>query len=698
MKKIFTFFIPCFVFVLAGNTGVFAQTTQLKAVNDTVDLIPGIPVTINLLANDIIPPGDSITVMGGGATCPGSTIIKSGSMGLFTYTASWGYNGNCSGSYTLWNRKDTATMDTSHAKILFRIHEHSYDSLDLNNVNARFNASGINFLSPNGAGFEVPKNSGKHTIYMNGLWIGGLTADSVLHSAVYGYSLLPSGYGSVSDFYAGPVMDSSAYSVFQDTIWNHVWKLNRSDIEYHLAHYSDAGYQPINAISTWPGNGNTAIGEAPVLAPFFDVNGNHLYEPLLGDYPLIRGDEAAFFIFNDDKKPHGSNGIKIKMEVHAMAYAFDLPDSAFNNTVFLNYKIYNRSQQTYYKTYTGLYTDFDIGFYADDYTGCDVQRGSCFGYNGTPVDGTGQPGEYGAHPPAQSVTILAGPRLDPDGIDNPKKDGSGHQLCNASVDGMNFGDSIVDNERYGMTNFMLYLDPSNYPGLIFTDIPKYDYHFMKSNLFDTIKLSYGGGGTSYNGAYGPFCNFMFPGVSDTLNWGVGCVPPNGPENWTERTAGFVPSDIKDVSSMGPFTFNPGDMQEIDLAFVFARDYTGNDSMPSVPKLGQMIDTIRNAWFKNKLPNGETFNEGIQNPPPTATVIKLYPNPAGNRVTLDFGHPVNEPVHVTIITTNGEIVDSKIVNPHNMLLGLDVSTISSGFYLVRIQIGQEIKTKKLVLLR
>jgi len=150
--------------------------------------------------------------------------------------------------------------------------------------------------------------------------------------------------------------------------------------------------------------------------------------------------------------------------------------------------------------------------------------------------------------------------------------------------------------------------------------------------------------------------------------------------------------------MGPFTFNPGDMQEIDLAFVFARDYTGNDSMPSVTKLGQMIDIIRNAWFINKLPNGETFNEGIQPPPSTTTGINLYPNPAIKKVTLDFGQPVNEPVHITILTTNGEIVSSKIVNPHSTLLGLDVSTISSGFYLVRIQIGQEIQTKKIVLIR
>lgn len=697
MKKIFTFFIPCFAFVLAGNSGAYSQATHLKALNDTVDLIPGIPTTINLLANDSIPPGDSITVMGGGATCPGSTITKSGSMGLFTYTANWGYNGECTGSYVLWNRKDTAAMDTSHAKILFRIHDHSYDSLDLNNVNAWFNASGINFLGSNVVGFEIPKHSGKHTIYMNGLWIGGLAEDSLLHTSVFGYSTWPPVY---SDYSAGPVMDSSAYSIYQDTIWNRVWKLKRSDIAYHLAHFSDPGYHPMNEIATWPGNGNTAIGEAPLLAPFFDVNGNHLYEPLLGDYPLIRGDEATFFIFNDDRKLHGNNGNKMRMEVHAMAYVFDLPgDSAFNNTIFLNYKIYNRSQQTYFKTYTGVFTDFDIGFPSDDYMGCDVQRSSCFGYNGDSIDGTGQPGQYGAHPPAQSVTILAGPRLDPDGIDNPKKDGNGHQLCNESVNGMNFGDSIVDNERYGMRYFMayypFYYNPwwSNEP-----QYPQDYYHLLKGKWIDSTSLYYGGNGHINGGSYGPSCDFIYPGLSDTLNWGVGCIPPNGSVDWTEGIANILPGDMRGVASMGPFTFNPGDMQEIDLAFVFARDYTGNDSMPSVTKLGQMIDIIRNSWLNNKLPNGETFNEGVQNPPETVTGIKLYPNPASNKITLDFGYLVNEPVLITILSTSGEVTYSKNVIPRSKLLGLDVSSISSGFYLVRIQIGQEIQTKKIVLIR
>jgi len=145
----------------------------------------------------------------------------------------------------------------------------------------------------------------------------------------------------------------------------------------------------------------------------------------------------------------------MKIEIHGMAYAFDLPsDSAFNNTIFLNYKIFNRSQRTYYNTYLGIFTDLDIGYAYDDYVGCDVYRSSYFGYNGRPVDGTGQVYAYGNHPPAQSVTVLAGPSLNPTGVDRPKVDNSGHQLCNESINGTGFGDGIPDNERLGMTSFV----------------------------------------------------------------------------------------------------------------------------------------------------------------------------------------------------------------------------------------------------
>ncbi|HSN49661.1 MAG TPA: hypothetical protein VLR52_00420, partial [Bacteroidales bacterium] len=328
--------------------------------------------------------------------------------------------------------------------------------LDINNVKALFRASGLQFLEDS-TQYEVPKGSGKYSIFSNSLWIGGKDDQGNLHLAAERYRQGPNTSQPMTkpDFYAGPVMDSVYYSVAQDSNWNYIWNLKKADIEYHKAHYQDAGYHLIYDILTWPGNGDTILGQAWQLAPFSDHNGDGIYNPSDGDYPSIRGDQAVFFIYNDDRGPHKeTQGEKLRLEIHGMGYAFDMPeDTAMKNTVFLNYKIYNRSQKTYDSTYLGIFTDIDLGFAYDDFVGCDVERSMYFGYNGRPIDGSGQINEYGANPPAQAVTVLAGPYMDKDYLDNPRFDNNGNQLCDYSVNGTNFGDEIIDNERFGLTGF-----------------------------------------------------------------------------------------------------------------------------------------------------------------------------------------------------------------------------------------------------
>jgi len=623
--------------LLLTAPNAFSQRSTFQAVNDTVDLIPGIPVTIDLFANDIIPSGDTAYLLGGLLTnCDGQVAIqKSGS--VFTYTAKTGYDGNCTSKYTLVLNGNMA--DTSSATILLRFHDQSFDSLYLNNINARFNARGNHFFYKE-AEFEVPKFSGKSTIFVNTLWIGGQTNDTVLHLAAEKYGQGPNTAPAQTklDFWTGPVMDSTAYSIYQDSTWNYIWNLKRSEIEYHQAHWNDAGYQPIHDILTWPGNGNTAIGQAAILAPFYDRNEDGTYDPMDGDYPLIKGDQSLFFIFNDDRNMHlETEGNKLKTEIHGMAYAFDMPqDSAFSNTIFLDYKIFNRSQNTYTNTYIGTFTDFDIGFAADDYIGCDVQRGFYYGYNGTPVDGSGQPGSYGAHPPAQAVTILGGPLMDPDGIDNPKTDDHGVQLCNESINGTGFGDSIVDNERYGMRKFMYFNNSiSGVPFYMQDPLYAADYYNTLQGIWkDGTRMIYGGNGHPDTGGYGPECDFIFPGESDTLNWGCGCQPPNGPVNWTETTAGNNPSDRRGMASAGPFTFHPGDVQDLELAFSFARDYNGTP-LSSLDLLKTRVDSIRKAYMMNVLPNGQSFNGINDGKGKPSSQIGLYPNPATKWLQLIF---------------------------------------------------------------
>ncbi len=496
---------------------------KLKAVNDTIDLYPGFAKTVNLIANDTIPYSDSINVT---VSIPVSTPITDTNnyKGFFTFLAkTWGFYSKPTGTYSL---HDYTINKTSVGNILFRLHDHSYDSLDINNVKAAITSYGNQFYLPGSAVsvFRIPKDGQKGTFCNSSLWIGGKGNDSTLYFAgeMYkqGPSLMAPYWCDLPDFYAGPVMDSVNYSIYMETLWSRTWKVTKSEIEYHKTHWNTQGYIAPPNITNWPGNGNTSYGQAAELAPYYDNNGDGKYNAADGDYPLIMGDEAVFTIFNDDRDLHkDSGGKKMKIEIHLMAYAFDLPDdSAFKNTIFLNYKIFNRSSKTYYNTYMGAWADMDIGYDLDDYICCDVGRSSFIGFNGLAVDGTGQTNAYGAHPPAQSVTILGGPFMDPAGHDRPRLDNEGHQLCNESINGTGFGDSIANNERYGLTNFLApwntQLTQYYYSG---PTIATEYYNSMQSIRRDTTHLFYGGRGHAGYGGYGLDCRFMLPGESDSLN-------------------------------------------------------------------------------------------------------------------------------------------------------------------------------------
>jgi hypothetical protein len=473
-------------------------------------------------------------------------------------------------------------------------------------------------------------------------------------------------------------MDSINYSEYQDSLWTRVWKISREQIKYHKNHWWEGTYAIPEDIATWPGNGDVNLGIAAQLAPYYDYNNDGKYDARSGDYPLIKGDEAVFFIFNDDRNAHKETlGNKMKVEVHGMAYAFDcMSDTAFKNTIFLHYDIYNRSQNTYDSTFIGNFTDFDIGYNKDDYIGCDVERSCFYGYNGKAIDNI-----YGSHPPAQAVIVFEGPLLDADGTDNPHFDETGYPLCNESVNGTHFGDGISDNERYGMSSFSY----TNYSFITFLPDPERAdeyYSFLK-------------GKKSYPSVYNNLVfYFWFPGLSDTLNWGTNCTPPPWQgQNMAEATYENLAEDRRGISSSGPFTFKPGDKQQFDLAYVFARDYTSSDtSMFSVNKLMNCVDIIRNAYFTDCAPGGGSFSD-IKKLKPAFPEIKIFPNPADDVLYVQLSGKITSNVRYHIVDLVGkEIISGKL---NNSTTAIQTSNLNDGFYLLIVENNDKRITTKFI---
>jgi hypothetical protein len=457
---------------------------------------------------------------------------------------------------------------------------HPGAEIDINNVKTTLYGTG-NFFRMRGGensdqGYYVPSNDIKSTIFQNTMWIGGLDADESLHMAAVRFNQLG------EEFWSGPLRVTDASTdIFTVMDYHHVWKVSRADIEALIANPNG---DIAEDILTWPAHGNVDDGFAEFLAPFVDVDGDGIYNPRNGDYPDILGDMTLYCIYNDnyDYNQNGvvehteSGGEPLGIEIHCMLYGFNAPDDEIlNNTLFMRQWIYNRSSNDYHDTYIGSWTDFDIGYARDDYNGCNVQHGYYYGYNADDFDGDGEPGSYGANPPAQVIMILGGPTMNPDGLDNPKYDSNGNQIVDESINGIGFGDGVIDNERLGMTGYFYHENTAAMNGD--PEEAQHYYNLLRGIWKSGDHVQYGGYGfPGAPGTVGPECKFMFPYDSDPYNWGTGGVMPNGGYNqnglyWSEETgnngAPNNAGDRRGLASSGPFTFESGTVQVLDRAYV-----------------------------------------------------------------------------------------------------------------------------------
>jgi hypothetical protein len=680
MKNIVTILLSLWVSLYC-----FSQDQPPMAVNDTFDIyLLDDTVTLNLTKNDYSQDGHPFFLY----QAPGSINFTDSTATYFiSYSGNFRYNGiRTFQTYVILDTVNGVQL-AAQGYIHLRFHNPYYDTLDINRVRARINNNGNHFWDlENSNLYNVPKGSNDKALFCYATWIGGLDENNQLHVAADRYG----GFGQ--DFFPGPVSFANAYNNTYDTLWNKVWKINKTEVDYHKSHWWVTGYQPPAAILNWPGNGNTALGQAAILAPFHDANSNGIYEPMTGDYPLIKGDQSVFFIQNDNRRLHTeTQGASLGIEIHGTAYAFNCEaDSALLYTTFLHYDIYNRSATTYHYTYLGNFVDTDLGFAWDDYIGCDVSRGSFYGYDGH-VSTT--------KATAISTTILGGPLIDPDNLDNPNLDQFGNIICSNNINGDHFADGIVDNERYGMTSFIYFTNCASGPTCDPQNAAEY-YNLLGCKWKDGIHMKYGGNGHPNSGSTLIDCNFMFPDLSDFCNWGTDGVQPPGyitgaggsGVSWTEENVGNPPDDRRGATQMGPFTFHPGDKQELDIAFVWARDWS--DSLPwsAVQLLKTRIDQVHSYYHQDTTPCGGTFT-GFAEAHHHQKNLKIYPVPASDQLNIEYEN-LSGRARYMILGIAGNVVASAYLTKGN-LSQISLGDLHPGIYLLVIKDDNRLINSKFI---
>jgi hypothetical protein len=487
--------------------------------------------------------------------------------------------------------------------------------LDLNNVRALILNGGDMWWDLSDARYEIPKGSGKMALYAGAIWVGGVDVNGQLR--VCAQTHRGSGGLGGNDFWPGPLVASGAQiaTVTPDVciMYDRHYKINKLDVERFAAWYSaDAetkardftGYSVPEIITNWPAHGPETDEYDFYLAPFYDNNGDGFYDPTYGDYPYydidgskpcntiperraenldnstatLFGDQTLWWVYNDKGNIHTATtgAAPIGMEFRAQAFAFSTNDE-LNDMTFYNYQIINRSTYTLADTYFGIWTDADMGLAWDDYVGCDVNKGLGYLYNGDNQDGDGNGATYGNQPPAIGVDFFEGPYQDPDNFDNASSwiDADGNKLLeplcdtnitNGNINGLNFGDGVIDNERWGMRRFLYFNNDGGNQGNPGSALDIYNY--LKGVWRDGKRMVYGGDGYSGDG---PESDFMFPNETDPCGWGTGGLPQ---DPWTEELEQNTPYDRRFVQSAGPFVLEPGAVNDITIGAVWARAGSG----------------------------------------------------------------------------------------------------------------------------
>jgi hypothetical protein len=577
------------------------------------------------------------------------------------------------------------------------ITQQTFNELNANNINCSVTATGDlfnRFQADLVAGFEVPAGSDLRTIYAANLWIGGITTDQQIKLAAETFQ------ADGTDWYPGPLTADGSASTTQEIMdaYNQVWKANRVEVEQHVLYFNaleNGGQEAVNELFPngytipewlfdWPAHGDPKNGLAYYLAPFIDHNENLVYDPENGDYPSFCGDECLFFIFNDKGGMHTeSGGEPIGLEIHGMLYGFNSDtDEMLSNTVFLKYKIINRGTLTLTDTYLGVWSDFDIGNSTDDYVGTNVLRSAIYGYNGDDYDQNG----YENNIPLQAIAFLNGPNLPADTEDNPLPDNAYSIETNSyGLAGNGFGNGIPDDERFGLSRSLYYSIGTN-PINGDPSAPIHYLNYMRGFWKNGQAVMYGGNGISGPGVEDYTARYMFPDSSDPIHMGTeGIEAPL----WNEVTANNATGDRRMIGSVGPFTMASGDVNYLDLAFVFTQKENEDDD------LFVLADTrLKEAklFYNEFLEDCEYQAVVLGHPELKQVQISVYPNPAQDELTITTPLTWTK-IDISVLDIAGNLVETISISggAHK----IDLSQLSAGTYALRVQYDDQLLTQKII---
>ncbi|MDE3057350.1 MAG: hypothetical protein KGJ59_05290, partial [Bacteroidota bacterium] len=469
----------------------------------------------------------------------------------------------------------------------------SYAPMLINNVFNYYGNNGdgsFNKSSTSNEGFEFPKGSNYGTtVFEDGLVWTTFQRDTLkCGGSTYNHGLQPGRILTNGTATSLPVADDPAkkeYRVYRvrpdikptanaDSVALENTVLASSEVPYIVRFERSTTVEQLRQ-QYWDDWNEWPASEG---APFTDVNHDGVYEPAV-DIPGFPGaDQTEWMVMNDLNQALTINlygSTPIGLEVQRTIWAYNA-SGALGNTIFIQYKLINKSGVRLDTMYVAQWADPDLGYAGDDYVGCDTMLDLGFCYNGETSDANYA--DLGLAPPSVGFNLLQGPIV-------PSA---------STVSAMFDGHRIYGYKNLPMTAFNWVLKSGfNDSDPLLRDLRGTSqwYNFMRGLHRDT-------GGRLLNPITGLPTTYIFSGDPVTRSgWNDG--------KWVDGTF-LTPADRRMALCSGPFTMSPGDTQEIIVAAIAAQ---GTDRLQSVSQLksyDKVIQQIFDGFFRG-IPPAVTAN-------------------------------------------------------------------------------------------
>ncbi|MEA2077320.1 MAG: hypothetical protein U9O95_04810, partial [Candidatus Marinimicrobia bacterium] len=316
-------------------------------------------------------------------------------------------------------------------------------------------------------------------------------------------------------------------------------------------------------------------------APFDDKDDDGIYTCGIDEPGYAHADQVIWFIVNDydEIATTGMMGSPpIGLELQITIWAYDQEQVRIGQSIFKSYKLINRSNSIVTDMYFSQWSDPDIGYYGNDYCGCDTVLNLAYAYNGQATDRDYN--EFDMAPPAAGYVLLQGPLVESIGdiafIDLKPKTGY---------------------KNLSMSSFSIF---PPYAAISDPDLSDPSWSLIYYNLIRGYNRTYNVDNPTpwYIGNDVTNPPTFFPLAGDPVT-GAGDI--DGENNW------FTPGDRRIMVNTGPFDFAPGDTQEVVLALIGG---VGDDNISSITELktnSRVIRQLYNGQFENvprapKIPN------------------------------------------------------------------------------------------------